>query len=150
MPYIPLDDYESRNIDKLEREEQLFFSKSHALHGSFLVASSAILALSFALQPVGTRNCCIIYSLRCTALFLNGLQSLVNITALYTLLKIHNLKIRKLREALRDTDFPTERVYEYVPKWVGRLYSVCELASFVLFAILTIVLTLYGLIVSYC
>ncbi len=42
MPYIPSGDYESRNIDKLEHEEQLFFNKSHALRGFTPFASSPL------------------------------------------------------------------------------------------------------------
>lgn len=105
--YIPRDKSEFQLLQQYEREMQSYFSKSISIYASLLVASSAVLVLSFG-QPQPYGNCETLLHLHRAALILNAAHILVTVTGLYVHLRTHTWRIRTLckellsRQADRD------------------------------------------------
>ena len=145
--YIPRDNFEFRLLQQYEREMQSYFNKSISIHASLLVASSAVLVLSFGLpQP-----CCCdsLLHLHRAALILNAAHILVTVTGLYAHLRTHSWRLRTLGKEFQSRQAERNAVYISCPQSLALLRRFCDIASFVLFATLTVVLTAYGFVASY-
>ena len=146
--YIPRDKSEFQLLQQYEREMQSYFSKSISIYASLLVASSAVLVLSFG-QPQPYGNCETLLHLHRAALILNAAHIPVTVTGLYVHLRTHTWRIRTLCKELLSRQADRDEVYISGPRYMALLRRFCDKASFVLFATLTIVLTAYGFAASY-
>ena len=142
-----MDDPEYRNLLKLEAEEASLDDWRYRIVSALLVASSAILALSFAQQPADTGNQCI-QVFRRVALIANSSHILSSAIALGALLYIRKKRVDTLRKL---QELPIHNRWEAVDLSVtpaSRVLRASVIFSFVSFAALAVALTVCGFLSS--
>ena len=139
--FVPQDDYHLRNLDQLRAIVEELAIWRYRVQSALLVASSALLALSFSMPPLETRTPNIeadwLFYLLLTS---NVLQILASIAVLGITLSNY---IDFADNAQRELPNPVEycQVYIYgASKTQHRLLSVAEVASFAFFVATVLIL----------
>ena len=141
-----MDDSEFLNFQKLETEQASLDDWRYRIVSALLVASSAILALSFAQQPADTGNQCI-RVFRRVALIANSSHILSCAIAFGALLYIRKNRVDTLRSILGKPVY-NRQVYLLSQRIARGVLRASVIFSFVSFAALAVALTVCGFLSS--
>lgn len=137
-------DAKSRNIARLESELESLNDWRFRVHSTLLVASSAILVLSFSLPASEVCTSHIGYRLMILAGVLNALQILACIAVFGILLKFRIVRAciyeREVQQAGVCAEYQYKHIHISLPRPMQIAYRASEIASFSLFAIVVLLL----------
>ena len=142
-----MDDPEYRNLLKLEAEQAALDDWRYRIVSALFVASSAILALSFAQQPADTGNQCI-RVFRRVALIANSSHILSCAIAFGALLYIRKNRVDTIRKLLEQPICNRWEAFDLSVQSSNRVLRASVIFSFVSFAALAVALTVCGFLSS--
>lgn len=137
-------DTERQNIARLESELESLNDWRYRIHSTLLVASSAILVLSFSLPVSEVCTSRIGFRLMILAGVLNSLQILACITTFGILLRFRIARAciyeREVQQAKELSGLQYKHIHVTLPRPMQIVYRASEIASFSLFAIVVLIL----------
>lgn len=137
-------DAKSRNIARLDSELESLNDWRFRVHSTLLVASSAILVLSFSLPASEVCTSHIGYRLMILAGVLNALQILACIAVFGILLKFRIARAciyeREVQQVGEFAEYQYKHIHISLPRPMQIAYRASEIASFSLFAIVVLLL----------
>lgn len=139
-----IDDPEYRNWTKLEKEQVSLDDWRYRVMSTLLVASSAILVLSFD-QPLSEFDNHCIRNFRRIALIANTVHILACVTALGLLLYMRKNRVDMIHRGLQRPIYSEWAILEIQQRRLEMALKISVILSFVAFAVLALALAVCGL-----
>lgn len=140
-----IDDPEYRNWTKFEKEQSSLADWRYRVVSTLLVASSAVLALSFD-QPLSEFGNQYIRNFRRVALIANTVHILACVAALGLLLYARKNRVDTIQMGLQQPIYSKWAILETRGRRIDKALKISVILSFVAFAVLALALAACGLI----